>query len=289
MSLETGLSLGNGISPGREAPAGSLRALARWWRDSVAEPVISVLFPPRCVVCGDFESHLCPRCEASLVAIGGDCCPRCGEPGPRPLVGRRCSHCMGVELTYAGARSAFVHAAAAKRMVVEFKSGGSRYLPLLWRGWPRRRLGNSWRQRVRVVPWGPARGSRSPGCQHTRRPSASAATTRRSFWPGLWRAPCRHFRRWVGTQAGADTASEGSGRAGRQANLRGAFSLDERALQGAAFSPGSPHPGRRRLHHGSNHPGGVARAVRGRGAPGLRVHLLEGGVGQRRGPRLSER
>ena len=41
---------------------------------------------------------------------------------------------MGVELAYAGARSAFLHAGVAKRMVVEFKSGGQPVLaPLMAR------------------------------------------------------------------------------------------------------------------------------------------------------------
>lgn len=41
---------------------------------------------------------------------------------------------MGLELAYTGARSAFVHAGVAKRMVVEFKSGGQPVLaPLMAR------------------------------------------------------------------------------------------------------------------------------------------------------------
>lgn len=118
--------------PSLEVPAGGRREfpgapgfrLADWWRMSVAEPVLSVLFPPRCVGCGDFEWHLCPSCRVALDAIGCDCCPRCGEPGPTSLVGGRCACCLGVEVAFAGARAAFVHRGVARRMVTEFKFGG---------------------------------------------------------------------------------------------------------------------------------------------------------------------
>lgn len=101
-----------------------LDGLARWWRDSVAEPVLSVLFPPRCVGCGEFETHLCGSCRDTLRAIGPSACPRCGEPGPISLVGGRCARCMGSDFSYAGARGAFRHEGAARHLVAEFKFGG---------------------------------------------------------------------------------------------------------------------------------------------------------------------
>jgi predicted amidophosphoribosyltransferase len=239
MSLEAGLCLGSGVPPGSEAPPGSLRALARWWRDSVAEPVVSVLFPPRCVGCGDFESHLCPRCEGSLTAIGGDCCPRCGEPGPRPLVGQRCSHCMGVELTCAGARSAFVHAGAAKRMVVEFKSGGQPALASLMARMaaPAFRdlvaaaeiggagVGPGARLAVTWVPTHPAARRERGYNQAELLARALAASVPALPAVGLTRKPVRTRHQ------------KALGRAGRQANLRGAFSLDEKALHALPFRP----------------------------------------------------
>ena len=202
-----------------------------------------MLFPPRCVGCGDFESHLCPRCEASLAAIGDDCCPRCGEPGPRPLVGRRCSHCMGVELAYAGARSAFVHAGAAKRMVVEFKSGGQPVLaPLMARlaapafaelvAEAEAAAGRGCRRgRARgvLVTWVPthAAAQRERGYNQAELLARALAGGHRPALPvgGLARKPVRTRH-----QKALD-------RAGRQANLRGAFVLDEKAALRAL--PGS--------------------------------------------------
>ena len=232
MSREAGLPLGAGGRPASGAQAGGLRGLARWWRDSIAEPVISVLFPPRCVGCGDFESHLCARCEASLVPIGRDCCPRCGEPGPRPLVGHRCSHCMGVELAYAGARSAFLHAGVAKRMVVEFKAGGQPVLaPLM-----ARLAAPAFREVVSaaggngpvVVTWVPSH----PAAQRERGYNQAELLARALAGgqpplpvAGLTRKPVRTKHQ------------KALGRAGRQSNLRGAFVLDEKALRALPFRP----------------------------------------------------
>jgi predicted amidophosphoribosyltransferase len=128
LGAEPAIRLLNGSSKGGVAER--LVNMARWWCESVAEPVLSVLFPPRCVGCGDFESHLCPSCRETLVEVGSDSCPRCGEPGPLPLVAGRCSQCMGKDFEYAGARSAFRHQGAARRLVAEFKFGG---LPSLGR------------------------------------------------------------------------------------------------------------------------------------------------------------
>jgi hypothetical protein len=211
MSVEVGVPLGAAGLPAGGAPVGGLRGLARWWRDSVAEPVISVLFPPRCVGCGDFESHLCARCEASLVPIGHECCPRCGEPGPRPLVARRCSHCMGVDLTYAGARSAFLHAGVAKRMVVEFKSGGQPVLAALMA----RLAEPAFRELVAAaaatagervaVTWVPSH----PGLSKGARLQPGGASRSR---PGRQPPEAAHSR--VDPQAGADQTSEGAGAGG---------------------------------------------------------------------------
>lgn len=217
----------------------------------MAEPVLSVLFPPRCVGCGDFESHLCARCEESLVPIGLDCCPRCGEPGPRPLVGRRCAHCMGLELAYAGARSAFLHAGAAKRMVVAFKAGGQPVLaPLM-----ARLAAPAFRELVAtaeaeaetgfgrvepiVVTWVPThpaaqreRGynqaellARTLAGGHLGAGSPSASGRTRLLPAALTGKPVRTKH-----QKALD-------RAGRQSNLRGAFVLDGGAVRSLPSRP----------------------------------------------------
>ena len=102
----------------------NVTGVTEWWRAFVSEPLLSVLFPPRCVGCGDFESHLCGSCRETLAAIGRDSCPRCGEPGPQALLAGRCACCVGRDLAYAGARGAFRHQGTARKLVAEFKFGG---------------------------------------------------------------------------------------------------------------------------------------------------------------------
>lgn len=87
------------------------------------ESILDVMFPPRCVGCGDFESYLCPHCQKTLEEIGGECCPRCGEPGVALVSGGWCAACVGRESSLAGARAAFVHKGAARSLVSQFKSG----------------------------------------------------------------------------------------------------------------------------------------------------------------------
>jgi predicted amidophosphoribosyltransferase len=108
------------IAPGRS----SLTALAEQVRQWVVEPVLSVLFPPRCVGCGDFESYLCEQCRSTLALIGDNACPRCGEPGVVAPVHGRCARCIDKEVSYAAARGAFRHEGLARRMVADFKFGG---------------------------------------------------------------------------------------------------------------------------------------------------------------------
>lgn len=102
----------------------AIRRAVGWWKESVGEPLLSVLFPPRCVGCRGFETYLCASCRNDLVPVGPDSCPRCGEPGPRALAGGRCSHCMGSEFSFSGVRSAYLHRGVARPLVTEFKFGG---------------------------------------------------------------------------------------------------------------------------------------------------------------------
>jgi competence protein ComFC len=202
--------------------AQSLAGVARWWRTSVAEPVLSVLFPPRCVGCGDFESHLCPSCRDTMEGIGADSCPRCGEPGPAPLVAGRCRQCMSKALTYAGARAAFRHCGAARKLVAEFKFGGQ---PVLGR--------------VMAELAGPA----FAGYAASIAPSDSLLVT----WVPCHRAAerergynqaellARHLssgprplaRAPLVRKTQATKHQKGLGKAGRQGNLRGVFALCE--------------------------------------------------------------
>jgi predicted amidophosphoribosyltransferase len=231
--------------PGGSAAGGNEHAFIRWLRDSILEPVASVLFPPRCVGCGDFETHLCERCEAGLPTISDDCCRRCGEPGLPAAVGGRCAHCMGLDLAYVGARSAFVHAGVAKRMVVEFKAGGQPVLaPLMARlAAPafadlmgRASLGGAAANAVSqargvVVTWVPThRASQRERGYNQAELLARALVAGCRPEPAL--APLARKPVRTKHQKALD-------RAGRQANLKGAFVLEAGALDRVPSRPGA--------------------------------------------------
>ena len=218
---------------------------------------------------------------------GGDCCPRCGEPGPRPLVGQRCSHCMGVELAYTGARSAFLHAGVAKRMVVEFKSGGQPVLaPLM-----ARLAAPAFRELVAAAAHG-ARGGADGGHLGAH---ASGGPARAGLQPGGTAGPgpgalrAGAPGRGADAQAGADPASEGSGEGGPAGK-------PARRLQSWTKRPCMRCPFVRPLSSSwtmSITTGATTQEVSqvlaaGTGAAGVRVHVLAGGVGRWRGARLTE-
>ncbi|MFH0917205.1 MAG: double zinc ribbon domain-containing protein [bacterium] len=207
--------------------ARDLAQMVRWWRGSVAEPVLSVLFPPRCVGCRDFETHLCASCRETLTEMGENGCPRCGEPGPRPLVGGRCSHCMGAHLGFAGARSAFRHQGVARRLVAEFKSGGQPVLGRLMADLARPAFAGyassiGSREQV-LVTWVP-----SHRAVQRERGYNQAEVFARALAGDPKVLPSAGLVR----KTAATKHQKGLGRVGRQGNLRGVFTLDERAVAG---------------------------------------------------------
>jgi competence protein ComFC len=210
------------VSPAR---AHDLVEAARTWCSAVAEPVLSVLFPPRCVGCGDFESHLCATCRRSLDAIGPDCCPRCGEPGPVPLVGGRCAHCMAAEFSYSRARAAFRHVGTARRLVAEFKFGGQpvlgREMAAVARPMFVDLLSTAGSPDRLVITWVPCHRA-----AQRRRGYNQAEVLARALAGGpqlLRREALVRKTRTTKHQKGLD-------RSGRQANLAGAFALDKVAV-----------------------------------------------------------
>ena len=73
------------------------RRLRRW-----SSPALDLLFPPRCVGCGDDieppadEVHLCPSCRGVLAGASGSVCERCGAPVAEVAAATGdCPHCRG--------------------------------------------------------------------------------------------------------------------------------------------------------------------------------------------------
>lgn len=205
---------------GAEGRAAGLTGAVRWLRDSVAEPVLSVLFPPRCVGCKEFESYLCPTCRDSLLPIGSDACPRCGEPGPRALVGGRCAYCMAQELPFVGARAAFRHHGVARRLVAEFKFGGQPVLGRLMADLARpafsEQLSSLPSREGVAVTWVPCHRA-----AERERGYNQAEVLARRLASGPNPLACAPLVKKIQ----ATRHQKGLGRAGRQENLRGAFAL----------------------------------------------------------------
>jgi competence protein ComFC len=148
---------------------------------------------------------------------------------------------MGLDLSYSGARSAFVHAGAAKRMVVEFKAGGQPVLaPLMGRlaaaafadlvAEAAYGAGEAGCERQVLVTWVPTHASskRERGYNQAELLARRLAAGHSPALPvaALARKPVRTRH-----QKALD-------RAGRQANLRGAFTLDEEAVATALTAMG---------------------------------------------------
>lgn len=204
------------------ARAHDLSEAARTWCSAIAEPVLSVLFPPRCVGCGDFESHLCETCRRSLDPIGPDCCPRCGEPGPVPLVAGRCAHCIAAEFSYSRARAAFRHVGTARRLVAEFKFGGQ---PVLGREMAALAtpmfvdlVSSAGSRDGLVVTWVPCHRA-----AQRQRGYNQAEVLARALAGGPHPLPRAALVRKTRTTK----HQKGLNRAGRQANLAGVFALDK--------------------------------------------------------------
>lgn len=103
---------------------GSVHSLGRM----MLGEALSLLFPPRCVSCGDFESLLCEGCRAGLEPLGETGCRRCGGPLGRGLQVPYCSECLVRPPAFVSARSAFLYRGAARDLVTALKGGGRRSL-----------------------------------------------------------------------------------------------------------------------------------------------------------------
>lgn len=198
-----------------------------WWYTHVAEPVLSVLFPPRCVGCGDFESHLCASCRAGLSYIGPDACPRCGEPGSLGLVHGRCAHCIDKVTSYARVQAAFRHQGVARRIVAEFKFGGQPVLgsimaELAAPAFVRYLAGIAPADKL-LVSWVPCHRSAKRERGYNQAEVLARALVRSSMSGAVPMGPFPLVRKVRTTRH-----QKGLDKAGRQENLRGAFALEER-------------------------------------------------------------
>lgn len=95
----------------------------------LAEELLDLVFPRRCVGCRVVGAWLCDACAAQLTPLPAERCPRCGAPGrwaPSPPGaggdGRRpCPECGGRDLAFGAAAAAFVYEGPARALVTACK------------------------------------------------------------------------------------------------------------------------------------------------------------------------
>ena len=93
----------------------------------VLAPIVDLVFPPRCVLCGEAiaaQTGLCGGCW-SLLAIPGDpSCSRCNRPFDEGIAaGSICAPCLAEPPRHDGIAAATLYNDASRRLVLSFKHG----------------------------------------------------------------------------------------------------------------------------------------------------------------------
>lgn len=95
---------------------------------NVLSPVIDLVFPPRCPLCGEglsTQGGLCAGCWSELVIPGEPACTLCQRPFPDSIAaGSVCAPCMAEAPRHDGIFAATLYNDASRRLVLSFKHGG---------------------------------------------------------------------------------------------------------------------------------------------------------------------
>lgn len=91
-------------------------------------PVVDVIFPPRCPLCGDglaAQTGLCAQCWAELAIPGDPACASCRRPlGAALAEGTICPPCLANPPRHAGIAAATLYNDASRKLVLALKHGG---------------------------------------------------------------------------------------------------------------------------------------------------------------------
>jgi ComF family protein len=96
---------------------------------SLFDPLIDLVFPPRCPLCGDAlaqQGGLCAACWSLLVVPGEPACVQCQRPLPDSFVrdGEAvCAPCMASPPRHAGIAAATLYNDTSRDLVLAFKRG----------------------------------------------------------------------------------------------------------------------------------------------------------------------
>jgi ComF family protein len=94
-----------------------------------ARPVVDLVYPPRCPLCGDAlatQGGLCGVCWSALEVPGEPCCRACQRPmGSAALRGGdHCLACAAHPPRHAGIIAASLYNDASRQLILSFKHGG---------------------------------------------------------------------------------------------------------------------------------------------------------------------
>jgi len=91
-------------------------------------PVIDLIFPPRCPLCGEglsMQSGLCSACWSELSIPGEPACALCQRPfGEGVSASSICAPCMAQPPRHDGIAAGTLYTDASRRLVLAFKHGG---------------------------------------------------------------------------------------------------------------------------------------------------------------------
>lgn len=91
-------------------------------------PVVDLIFPPRCPLCGEglsTQSGLCTACWNELAIPGEPACAACQRPfGEGVSAGSICAPCMAQPPRHDGIAAGTLYNDASRRLVLSFKHGG---------------------------------------------------------------------------------------------------------------------------------------------------------------------
>jgi predicted amidophosphoribosyltransferase len=100
----------------------------RRWYQSLLDPAMDLLFPPRCVACGqECEPRsnaplFCSTCDVQLAVAQGQTCPRCAMAcAQSDLASGDCGNCRGRKLRFAAARTIAPYRDALRQAVLTAK------------------------------------------------------------------------------------------------------------------------------------------------------------------------
>ena len=92
-------------------------------------PLIDLVYPPRCPICGDAtadQGGLCGPCWSGLVIPGEPACASCSRPFPSEMTGSegtQCAVCLESPPKYSGIYAGTIYNDASRKLILSFKHG----------------------------------------------------------------------------------------------------------------------------------------------------------------------